>query len=59
MLAVMRRHISLGSQPSSPILAIVVCIIPDIIWDIILGTVRVANATASPPPIAPSRLAIR
>jgi hypothetical protein len=33
-------------------------IIPDIIRDIILGTARVATATASPPAAAPSNAAI-
>ncbi|MCK4975543.1 MAG: hypothetical protein KAS36_01275, partial [Anaerolineales bacterium] len=54
---IIRCHISAGSQPASPIWDIIFCIIPDIIWDIILGIALVASATKSPPPAAPREAA--
>ena len=52
------RHISTGSQPPSPAEAIMFCIIPAIISDIILGTALVAMATRKPPAKTPRRATI-
>ena len=51
------RHMSAGSQPPSPAEAIMFCIIPAIIPDIILGRALVAMATRRPPAKTPRRAA--